>query len=157
MLHNGYFCVPINNLELCSGMQLSYLETVCFSQGLLSTPKAGSERRRAACSLGVVFLRCQGGRPCPRDSELPARGEQALFLPRMHSGWDLAPFLVGVPSLAMRSCSHAHIDQHSPNPRRRVCPCRFLGLPRGGCPLSGARPVTPLPSLSDPPRGSPAG
>ena len=50
-------------------MQLSYLETVCFSQGLLSTPEAGSER---CVAWGLFFSVAREADPAPGTlSSLP--------------------------------------------------------------------------------------
>ena len=46
-LDAGYFCIPINILELFSGMRLNYLAS-CF-EGLL-------DRIRAVLSLGTIIL-----------------------------------------------------------------------------------------------------
>lgn len=31
LLGAAYFCIPINVVEVCSGMQLSYVDTVCYT------------------------------------------------------------------------------------------------------------------------------
>ena len=88
-LDAGYFCIPINILEFCSGIQLNYLAS-CF-EGFL-------DRIRAVLSLGMIILYYWGEAPL---STLPKAlrfiqfsvywWEWVIFL----GSWEhLGPFLV---------------------------------------------------------------
>ena len=79
----GYFCASVNTLELWSGMQLIYLETVWSFQGLLFKSSLGGNWE--ASSLGLIFPTTEAN-PLVSFTQCP-KNYEVLFLQLEGKAW----------------------------------------------------------------------